>query len=134
MTEDKEWVDLWFVHATAWYLQLDLYIVDCASRDNQPFIPVSGNLDDADVTCNGPTITLGTKSNSHFQSLLPTDMFHLEFNQNQQNPNNSVQHDIEMKRTSEAHISKVNPTKIMEYVKEKPPDKMTKRQGNQIIH
>ena len=127
MTEDKEWVDLWFVHATAWYLQLDLYIVDCASRDNQPFIPVSGNLDDADIPYNGPTITLGTESNSHFQSLLPTDMFHLEFNQNHQSPNNSVRHDLEKKSASEAHISQVNPTNIMDYVKERPPDKMTKR-------
>ena len=78
MTEDKMWVDFWFVQATAWYLQLDLYIVDCASKDNQPFIPVSGNIGDADIPCDGPTITLGTKPNSHFQSLLPTDMFHLE--------------------------------------------------------
>ena len=44
MTEDKMWVDFWFVQATAWYLQLDLYIIDCASKDNQPFIPVVGIL------------------------------------------------------------------------------------------
>ena len=38
----------------------------------QPFIPVSGNLVDAKIPCDGTTITQGTKSNSHFQSLLPT--------------------------------------------------------------
>ena len=58
MTQDKEWVDFWFVQATAWFLQLDLYVVDCASKDNQPFIPVSGNIMDANIPCSGPTITL----------------------------------------------------------------------------
>ena len=41
---------------------------------------------DANIPCDGPTITLGTKSNSHFQSLLPTDMFHLEFKQDKKKP------------------------------------------------
>ena len=80
LSKDKVWVDFWFVQATAWYLQLDLWIVDCESRDDHPFIQVSGNLDNAEVSCGGPIITLGTKSSCHYQSLLPTEIFHLEFN------------------------------------------------------
>ena len=79
LSKDKVWVDFWFVQATAWYLQLDLWIVDCESRDDHPFIQVSGNLDNPEVSCGGPIITLGTKSSCHYQSLLPTEIFHLEF-------------------------------------------------------
>ena len=80
LSKDKVWVDFWFVQAAAWYLQLDLWIVDCESRDDHPFIQVSGNLDNAEVSCGGPILTLGTKSSCHYQSLLPTEFFHLEFN------------------------------------------------------
>ena len=41
LSKDKVWVDFWFVQATAWYLHLDLWIVDCESRDDHPFIQVS---------------------------------------------------------------------------------------------
>ena len=34
MINDKIWVDFWFVQATAWYLGLDLWIVDCQSKDD----------------------------------------------------------------------------------------------------
>ena len=43
---------------------------------------------DGNKPSGGPIITLGTKSNSHYQSLLPIEMFHLEFPQNQ--PSNAV--------------------------------------------
>ena len=79
LSKDKVWVDYWFVQATAWYFQLDLWIVDCKSRDDKPFIQVSGNLDNAEESCNGPIITLGTKSSCHYQSLLPTEILHIEF-------------------------------------------------------
>ena len=62
-------------------LHLDLWIVDCESRDDHPFIQVSGNLDNPEITCGGPIITLGTKSSCHYQSLIPTEIFHLEFDQ-----------------------------------------------------
>ena len=51
MNKDRTWVDSWFIQATAWYLNLDLWIVDCASRDDHPFIRISGNLQDEDVPC-----------------------------------------------------------------------------------
>ena len=73
MEGDRVWVDFWFVQATAWYIGLDLWIVDCQSKE------ISGNLEDPEVPCSGPIMTLGTKSNVHYQSLLPTEMLHLEF-------------------------------------------------------
>ena len=77
MLEDKVWVEYWFVQATAWYFNLDLWIVDCASREEHPFIRISGNIENEDEPCAGPTITLGTKSSCHYQSLLPIEMLHL---------------------------------------------------------
>ena len=79
MINDKIWVDFWFVQATAWYLGLDLWIVDCQSKDDIPFIQISGNLENSEMPCAGPVMTIGTKSNVHYQSLLPTEMLHLEF-------------------------------------------------------
>ena len=84
MARDFTWVDYWFVQGTAWYLELDVWIVATSSTESSPYIAISGNLDDGDIPCNGPTITLGTKSNSHYQSLLPIEMLHLEFQKHQQ--------------------------------------------------
>ena len=86
MITDKTWVDYWFVQATAWYLQLDMWIIATSSTDTSPYIEVSGNLADGTIPSVGPIITLGTKSNSHYQSLLPIEMFHLESQQNPANP------------------------------------------------
>jgi hypothetical protein len=88
MTTDRTWIDYWFVQATAWYLQLDIWIIATSSTETSPYIEVSGNLADGNKPSGGPIITLGTKSNSHYQSLLPIEMFHLEFPQNQ--PSNAV--------------------------------------------
>jgi hypothetical protein len=90
MIADKTWVDYWFVQATAWYLQLDMWIVATSSTEANPYIEVSGNLADAGIPSSGPVVTLGTKSNCHYQSLLPIEMFHLEFHQNQQHSSNRV--------------------------------------------
>ena len=79
MTTDRTWVDFWFVQATAWYLQLDIWIIATSSTESNPYIEVSGNLADGNKPSGGPVITLGTKSNCHYQSLLPVEMFHLEF-------------------------------------------------------
>ena len=83
MITDKTWVDYWFVQATAWYLQLDMWIIATSSTETSPYIEVSGNLADGSIPSIGPVVTLGTKSNCHYQSLLPVEMFHLEFQQNQ---------------------------------------------------
>ena len=83
MKTDKTWVDYWFVQATAWYLQLDIWIVATSSTESSPYIVISGNLGDGNCPSDGPIITLGTKSNIHYQSLLPIEMLHLEFQRNQ---------------------------------------------------
>ena len=87
MTTDRTWVDYWFVQAVAWYLQLDIWIIATSSTETHPYIGISGNLADENLPCSGAIITLGTKSNSHYQSLLPIEMFHLDFRQNQQHSN-----------------------------------------------
>ena len=79
MLRDRAWVDFWFVQATAWYLQMDIWIVATSSTESSPYIQISGNLGDDSCPSDGPIITLGTKSNSHYQSLLPIEMLHLEF-------------------------------------------------------
>ena len=86
MATDKTWVDYWFIQATSWYLQLNIWIVATSSTDTNPYIQISGNFELGSISCDGPIITLGTKSNVHYQSLLPIEMFHLDFNQNQQEP------------------------------------------------
>ena len=109
--------------ATAWYLGLDLWIVDCKSRDDKPFIQVSGNLDNAEESCNGPIITLGTKSSCHYQSLLPTEIFHLEFTKN-------VNPDI-MSMPSAKNIN-INPLDVINEVKIEGSKIQSKKDSNTI--
>ena len=90
MTIDRTWVDYWFVQATAWYLQLDIWIVATSNTEESPYIEVNGNLADGSKPSHGPMITLGTKSNSHFQSILPIEMLHLEFRKVQINSQKSI--------------------------------------------
>ena len=86
MGTDKTWVDYWFIQATAWFLQLNIWIVATSSTDNSPYIEVSGNMGDGNMPCDGPIITLGSKSNVHYQSLLPIESFHFDFNEYNQDP------------------------------------------------
>ena len=132
MTGNKVWVDSWFVQATAWYLKLDLWIVDCANRDDHPFIRISGNLENPDTPCDGPIMTIGTKSSCHYQSLLPVEMLHMS---GKQLPINSVkepeqmftetdnketQSDVTIKE--ELQTKKPIPDDVPNYVKENPPE------------
>ena len=72
MIHQYEWVDSTFIQATAWYLQHDIRIVSTSSTKLNPFLVVSGNMQNEDVTSSKFDILLGSKSNVHFQSLLPT--------------------------------------------------------------
>ena len=132
MIENKVWVDSWFVQATAWYLKLDLWIVDCASRDDHPFIRISGNLENPDTPCDGPILTLGTKSSCHYQSLLPIEMLHMLNQPLQDSSDNEAQ---SKDRATETESKNSSPTssknqgdphdssdEIHNYVKENPPD------------
>ena len=83
MTEDQMWVDYMFIQTTAWYLKLDMWIIDTSCTESTPYIRISGNIENENIACDGPVITLGSKSNCHFQSLLPVEMFHLELNSHQ---------------------------------------------------
>ena len=82
MVKDRTWVDSWFVQATAWYLQLDIWIITTSNTENSPYIDVNGNMADGNKPSGGPIITIGTKSNVHYQSLLPIEAFHLGFRDN----------------------------------------------------
>ena len=62
-------------------MQLDIWIIATSNTENSPYIEINGNIKDDTRPCNGPIITLGTKSNCHYQSLIPTEMFHLDFHQ-----------------------------------------------------
>ena len=80
MVVDKTWVDFWFIQATAWYLQLDMWIITTSSTDNSPYIEISGNLDEGGIPYDRPILILGTKSNCHYQSLLPIEvLYHQDF-------------------------------------------------------
>ena len=77
MVTDKTWVDYWFIQATAWFLQLDMWIITTSSTSNSPYIEISGNLEEGGLSVNRAILILGTKSNSHYQSLLPIELvFH----------------------------------------------------------
>ncbi len=67
------WVDYTFIQATAWYLEMNIRIVDTSCSKEKPYIEISGNLEDESMPNNNPIIMIGSKSNSHYQSLLPIE-------------------------------------------------------------
>ena len=71
MTRNYEWVDYTFVQSTAWFLGLDIIIVTTTSSEKHPYITISGNLTDENISCPGTEILIGSKSQVHYQSLLP---------------------------------------------------------------
>ena len=77
IVQDKVWADYTFVQSTAWYLKHDILIVNTTNTEENPIIVISGNLNNENEACPGAMITLGSKSNSHFQSLLPIEYFHM---------------------------------------------------------
>ena len=77
MTQDKVWADYIFVQATAWFLNHDIMIITTSNTEENPIITISGNIEDENTPCPGATLTIGSKSNSHYQSLLPIEAFHL---------------------------------------------------------
>ena len=77
LKQDKVQVDYMFIQSTDWYLQHDIMIVNTTNTDDNPFMVISGNISDETLACPGAMLTIGSKSNSHYQSLLPIEMFHL---------------------------------------------------------
>ena len=80
LTQDQIWVDATFIQSTAWYLKHDIMIINTTNNDNNPVIIISGNVDNENLACSGATLTIGSKSNQHYQSLLLIEMFHMNTN------------------------------------------------------
>ena len=83
-------------------------IITTSSNDQNPVITISGNIEDEDTPCPYATLTIGCKSNVHYQSLLPIEAFHLkdlsnssqrqQEDQNDQQPGSFMhQHDEKLK-------------------------------------
>ena len=71
MVRNYEWVDYIFIQSAAWFLGHDIIIVTTTCTEDHPYITISGNLVDENIPCQGIPLTIGSKSNVHFQSLLP---------------------------------------------------------------
>ena len=71
MIGNNVWVDYIFIQSTAWYLNHDIIIVTTSSTENHPYLTISGNLDNENLPCPGVDLTIGSKSQIHYQSLLP---------------------------------------------------------------
>ena len=71
MIQNYEWVDYIFIQSTAWFLGHDILIITTTSTENHPFITISGNLLNENIPCQGIELIIGSKSQVHYQSLLP---------------------------------------------------------------
>ena len=71
MIRNYEWVDYIFIQSTAWFLGHDIIIVTTTSTEGHPYMTISGNLVDENISCPGIELTIGSKSQVHYQSLLP---------------------------------------------------------------
>ena len=74
MLRNYEWVDYIFIQSAAWYLHHDIIIVTTTSTEKNPYITISGNLLNENIPCQGISLTIGSKSNVHYQSLLPLEI------------------------------------------------------------
>ena len=68
MAQDGTWVDHIFVQMTAWFMGLNIMILSTSSLPKDPFIFISGNIDNTPSP--SPTMLIGNYTNVHFQSLL----------------------------------------------------------------
>merc|ERR1712208_221160 len=72
MIRNYEWSDYIFIQSTAWLLGYDILIVTTTSTESHPYITISGNINDESLPCPGAPLLIGSKSQVHFQSLLPS--------------------------------------------------------------
>ena len=67
--------DIWaegpVIHATAWFLERDIYVASEKATMAVPFIPFSGNQDGSDASCVGAALWLGHLTGLHYQTLMP---------------------------------------------------------------
>ena len=79
MSREGTWVDSHFVQFTAFYIELDIYIITPSSKPGNPFIKIQGNISNMEIPSPGPKLFLGNYTNVHYQSLLPIEnIFSLE--------------------------------------------------------
>ena len=71
MSRNGEWVDQIFVQSTAWYLNHDILVMTPTNTKQDPYFKISGNLYEESIPCPGYALTLGCKTDSHYQSFLP---------------------------------------------------------------
>ena len=71
MSRNGEWVDQIFVQSTAWYLSHDILVMTPTNTKQDPYFKISGNLYEESIPCPGYALTLGCKTDSHYQSFLP---------------------------------------------------------------
>ncbi len=69
MAQDRTWADHMFIQATAWLIQCDMLIVETSCTQENPYIHISGNIENATIACK-ELMYLGSKSNSHYQSIV----------------------------------------------------------------
>ena len=72
MSTNYEWVDYTFIQSTAWFLNHDILIITTSSRQQDPYMRIQGNPSGENASSCFPPLIMGCKSNSHYQSLLPS--------------------------------------------------------------
>ena len=73
MIRQYEWVDYTFVQSVAWYLGHDIIIVTTSGTMENPYMRISGNVQNEEIHCSGTPLIIGCKSSTHYQSLLPVN-------------------------------------------------------------
>ena len=65
------WAEGPVIHATAWFLERDIYVVSEQATVGDPFLPFSGNQDGSEAACAGAALWLGHLTGLHYQTLMP---------------------------------------------------------------
>ena len=68
MEREVVWADSWFIQSTAWYLNMEIKIIDTAGNDDRPYYFIDADIDDLGFY--NETLCLGLVTNTHYQSLL----------------------------------------------------------------
>ena len=65
------WAEGPVIHASAWFLERDIYVVGEKATLGDPFLPFSGNQDGTERACAGAALWLGHLTGLHYQTLMP---------------------------------------------------------------
>ena len=75
MRNSTVWANQNFMQATAWLLGVDIKILNSVSNNGMiNYLQYSGNLEEENVPSIVPPMTIGYRTNCHFQSLLPLEV------------------------------------------------------------